>query len=498
LGRQLNLLFQKLTGLIDSFNDKLTSYRLMLYFLLTLVGWAVAGSFFHNQVPYTWHQILISAGWLAAVCWVANKLIARFLNIPANKESDLITALILALILSPPTTVHQFALTAAAAVAAIVSKFVITVHKSHLFNPAAIGAFVSGELFHSYAAWWVGTKFMAPVVFIGGLLIMRKMKRYTLVAVFMAFYILYLIFTNNNGGNLHFLWLELVSTPVLFFAYVMLIEPQTTPSQLGKYIPYALLVGLFYSDTKLKISPEEALLIGNIFTFIFARKRRYVMKFICKRQEAAGIFSYAFAMPSGLNFKAGQYMEWTIAQNKTDSRGNRRYLTISSSPTEKGIMFSIKHPPKASAFKQKLNQLKPGDAVLASDLSGSFTLPKDTSKKVALMAGGVGITPFRSMAKYLIDAGEKRDVVLLYSASDAAEFSFQDLFKQAAGVGMRTSYVTDKVDSSRIKSIVPDFKQRTFYISGPYPYVHAMESSLLRLGVSPAGIITDYFPGYGY
>jgi glycine betaine catabolism B len=278
---------------------------------------------------------------------------------------------------------------------------------------------------------------------------------------------------------------------------VMLIEPQTTPSQLGKYIPYALLVGLFYSDTKLKISPEEALLIGNIFTFIFARKRRYVMKYTGKRQEAAGIFSYAFAMPPGLSFKAGQYMEWTIAQNKTDSRGNRRYLTISSSPTEKAVMFSVKHPPKASAFKQKLNQLKPGDSILASDLSGSFTLPKDASKKVALMAGGVGITPFRSMAKYLIDAGEKRDVVLLYSASDAAEFSFQDLFKQAAGVGMRTSYVTDKVDSSKIKSIVADFKQRTFYISGPYPYVHAMESNLLRLNVSPTDIITDYFPGYG-
>src|SRR5437868_433674 len=147
----------------------------MLYFLLALVGWSLIGSFFNGQIPYNWHQILVSVVWLLAVCWAGNKLIARFLNIPANKESDLITALILALILAPPTTAHGFALVAAAGLAAIASKYVIAVQKSHIFNPAAIGAFVSGELFHNYAAWWVGTKFMTPLVFVGGILIMRKM-----------------------------------------------------------------------------------------------------------------------------------------------------------------------------------------------------------------------------------------------------------------------------------------------------------------------------------
>src|SRR4051794_39236227 len=104
---QFSLIGQKISGAIDSFNNRLTSYRLMLYFLLALVGWALIGSFFKHQVPYNWHEILISAGWLMVVCWTSNKLIAKFLDIPANKESDLITGLILALILTPPTTARD-------------------------------------------------------------------------------------------------------------------------------------------------------------------------------------------------------------------------------------------------------------------------------------------------------------------------------------------------------------------------------------------------------
>jgi hypothetical protein len=63
--KQLSLASRSITGLIDRLNNKLTSYRLMLYFLLVLVGWAEIGSFF-KKVPYSWHEILISAGWLIA------------------------------------------------------------------------------------------------------------------------------------------------------------------------------------------------------------------------------------------------------------------------------------------------------------------------------------------------------------------------------------------------------------------------------------------------
>jgi ferredoxin-NADP reductase len=494
---QLSLIGQVAIGFIDKINDRLTSYRLMLYFLLALLGWGVIGSFF-NQVAYNWHEIIISAVWLMAVCWTANKLISRFLDIPSNKESDLITGAILALILTPPTTFRDFALLAAAGIGAMAAKYVIAVYKSHIFNPAAAGAFIAGEVFHKYASWWVGTKFMVPVLIIGGILVLRKMKRFMLVGVFLAVYILYLIYGTKTGGNLHFLWQEIVSTPVLFFAVVMLIEPLTSPSLPSRYLPYALIVGVLYSVTRLGISPEEALLIGNIFAFLVAANRRYEMVFRRRLQEADGIYSYQFSMPKGFKFRAGQYMEWTIAHNRTDSRGNRRYFTLSSSPSEPGVMLTVKMPPeRPSAFKQGLAKLRPGDIVLASDLSGTFTLPKDSSKKLAFLAGGVGITPFRSMVKFMIDSEQQRDATLIYSATGEAEFSFKDIFKKASGAGLKTFYETGRLDGTKISRLLPDYKNRRFYISGPYGFVHAMESTLLRLGVRSSDIVTDYFPGYG-
>jgi ferredoxin-NADP reductase len=278
----------------------------------------------------------------------------------------------------------------------------------------------------------------------------------------------------------------------------MLIEPLTSPSQARHYLPYGVLVGLLYSVTRLKLSPEEALLIGNLFACIIAPNKRYQMKFVRRIKEAEGIFSYIFALPKNFKFTAGQYMEWTVAHNKTDSRGNRRYFTISSAPTEPGVMFTVKMPPqKPSAFKQKLDKLKAGEIILASDLSGNFNLPKDASKKLAFLAGGVGITPFRSMAKYLIDSGQKRDIALLYSANSPGEFSFKNMFKLAAQTGFKTTYVTGQMDSQKISTLLPDYSQRTFYISGPYGFVKSMHQNLLHMGVSSSKIITDYFPGYG-
>jgi ferredoxin-NADP reductase len=264
------------------------------------------------------------------------------------------------------------------------------------------------------------------------------------------------------------------------------------------YTPYAIVVGLLYSVNKLRLSPEEALLLGNLFAFLIAPKRKFAMRFLRRVQEADGIYSYLFEVPKNFRFVAGQYMEWTLAQHKSDQRGNRRYLTLSSSPTENQVMFTVKFPPdKPSAFKQQLTKLIPGETMLAGDLAGSFTLPKNKGEKLALMAGGVGITPFRSMIKFMADESEKRDVALLYSAARPAEFSFQNLFKEGTKTGLKTILVTSTLDDKKIGTLLPDYGERTFYISGPYGYVQAMHNSLLKLGISGSKIVTDYFPGYG-
>lgn len=502
--------FQKLLDYIDGFLDGLTSYNLVLYFLIIVAGWAVALGF-TNNLPYKGSAIAFSALALVAICWAVNSTVSRFLNIYANRESYLISALILALILPPASTAHGFAVLAAAGVAAMVSKYVITWGNRHIFNPAAVGAYFIGTVMHTYPSWWVGTKSLAPLVFVGGVLIMRKMQRFTMVATFMFIYLAFLIINGHGGSSshIHDLWLGLIGTPVMFFAYIMLTEPLTSPSMMTKYLPYAAAVGLLYSIARLRVSPEEALLIGNALAFAMAPTRRLSLKFLEKRKEADGIYSFVFKAAHKLAYAPGQYLEWTLPERGSDSRGNRRYLTVASSPTESEYIFTVKIPDgKVSSFKKRLSAYKDGDKILASHPAGSFTLPPSTSQKLVFIAGGIGVTPFRSFARYLIDNNQKRDIALLYSAGLPGEFAFKDVFA-AAGFKVLFTITPPKdavvnwdghrgpIDGGLIKSALPDWQERTFYLSGPYGFVKAVRQNLLGLGVRPSSIKADYFPGYG-
>ena len=124
-----------------------------------------------------------------------------------------------------------------------------------------------------------------------------------------------------------------------------------------------------------------------------------------------------------------------------DSRGNRRYFTISSSPTESEIRIGIKFYQNSSSFKKTLLNLKTGDKVLAGSLSGDFTIANTKEKKFVFVAGGIGITPFRSILKYLIDNNVKKDIILLYSNKLKEEIVYVDVFNSAyRNLGIKTFY----------------------------------------------------------
>jgi ferredoxin-NADP reductase/Na+-translocating ferredoxin:NAD+ oxidoreductase RnfD subunit len=499
--KNINLLLNRFLTLVDNLLDRLTSYKLVLYFLYVILGWSLALSLF-GQLFIKWYDIILSATVLVATCYVVNTLIAKRLNIPKNKESDLITALILTLILSPTHSINGLLILCAAGAAAMVSKYLLVINKWHIFNPAAFGAFFAGFVLNHYASWWVGTKYIVPLVFLGGMLVLRKMKRFTAVIAFeltaLAAIALQTYLNDSGAAVWHNLWLALISTGMLFFAYIMLTEPFSSPRHISNYLPYALLVGFLYGYSKLGITPEEALLIGNVFAYIVEPNRRLPLKFMHKITEAAGIESFVFTGKNNFKYTAGQYMEWTLSQHDSDFRGNRRYLTISSSPTEPDLMFSVKMPSaKSSAFKSRIDSFKKGDVILADGLAGEFALPKSEKQKLAFLAGGVGITPFRSMIKYAVDFGHQRDIRLIYSSSAKEQFAFVDLFADAEEFGVKTTYITNNIDSAKIKDVIEDYQERTFYISGPYAFVHAMQGHLLNLGVPSKQIKTDYFPGYG-
>ncbi|MCR4280830.1 MAG: FAD-dependent oxidoreductase, partial [Candidatus Kaiserbacteria bacterium] len=146
-------------------------------------------------------------------------------------------------------------------------------------------------------------------------------------------------------------------------------------------------------------------------------------------------------------------------------------------------------------FKHTLAGLSVGGIISASSLAGDFVMPKDTRKKLAFIAGGIGVTPFASMARHCIASEENRDAILLYASKKEDEAAYRGVFDSASRNGWRAIYRIGAIDAEFIKSEVPDYSERIFYISGPPGFVTAMKNILLSLGVSRFSIKTDFFPG---
>ena len=170
---------------------------------------------------------------------------------------------------------------------------------------------------------------------------------------------------------------------------------------------------------------------------------------------------------------------------------------IASSPTEPDVRLGVRFSPLGSSFKEALFSMQPGKTIVASQLSGDFTLPRDTSKKLLFIAGGIGVTPFRSMLQYLLDAGEKRPIAILYANNAPTDVAYRDLLERAQReLGIGTVYVFSELSPELIASEVPDYRERTCYISGPQGMVLSFKRTLRGMGVARRSIRTDYFPGF--
>lgn len=504
--------------IVDDRLNKITMYRITLYYLIFLVASAVILAFlgFLNYSPI---DIMIDAIAVVAICWVANYIFAWIFNAVTNFESVFITALILLLIV-PTKFPHDFLFLLFAGVGAMAIKYLPTIDKRHIFNPAAGSvaaiALISAE--HS-ATWWVGTQVMFPFVFLGGLFIVRKIRREGMVAVFLATYLILvgifsLIHNLSIPDLLRTFQVSIFSSAVIFFAFIMLVEPLTSPATKRLQYYYAALVALLYATPQMRLfgfalTPELALGAGNIFSYIVSPKYRLLLKLKEKINIASNTMLFNFGKVDKFAFVPGQYLEWTLPHPKMDSRGNRRYFSIASGLNE-DLKIAVRFHDKPSSYKQAMQNMNVGDEIVAASLAGDFVMPDNPSTPVVFMAGGIGIAPFRSIIEDATDKNLKINAVLMYSNRAYSEISFSDLFQRAIPNGVRTVYtLTDPANVPQswgreighftpemVKKYVPDYQNRVFYISGPAPMVQSTESMLKSIPIPGNKIITDFFPGY--
>lgn len=492
-------MLQKLDDLLNSITIyRLVTYGLGLLALITII-FSITGALDYSPEDMAGSLLVIMT-----VGFIANQVMSRLWGVPANAESGLITCFILFFLLPPELSTGKVVVLALATVVAIASKYVLAYRGKHIFNPAAFGVFLVGILGLGHAAWWVGSSSLWVFTLVVGLLVARKTKRLLMVAVFATAAVgtAAVVALNGSVGVYESLELLLFSSPLIFLGTIMLTEPSTMPPRRRQQLVFAVVAGALFTAHPqigpLFVYPETALLMANLYAFAVSPKRRWTLELRAKHKIADDLYDYEFSSSSPLEVTPGQYMEVTMPVASQDDRGNRRTFTVASSPTEAHVHIGVRIPNKASRFKTTFGALKPGDQVMAGQIAGNFVLPRDGSQKLLLVAGGVGITPYRSMIKYLSDTRQNRDITIVYQAKRAEEFMYKSVFEAAKAAGVKTIYIADPapLSADQLAEIVPDLHERRAFISGPPVMVRHVKKVLHSLGVPRRTVKTDFFSGY--
>jgi ferredoxin-NADP reductase/Na+-translocating ferredoxin:NAD+ oxidoreductase RnfD subunit len=472
-----------------------------------------------GYIYFPWYELAWTLTFLVVGGIGLNYICARLIQVPFTPESSYVTALILFCILEPVNSVAGLIPLSIALGVAILSKYVLVYRSTHIFNPAAIGALSVGLLGYGTAFWWIGTPFMFVFTVILGLLVVRKTRLFamavTATSASLVTVSLSSLYMNMDVGAT--LLSALISGPLIFFVTIMLTEPHTIAATRRQQLVYGVFIGFASSvfgfipaGMHFATSPELALCIANVASFIVAHRSRIILTLVETKQVAKDTYEYVCAPDRPISFTAGQYMEWLLPLGITDDRGGRRYFTIASSPTDSHISFTTKFPQTdESAFKQKLKTLKIGDVFSATQLRGDFIMPTDTTIPLVWIAGGIGVTPFISQMRYLVQKGETRNVVLFYCARTSLDVAYHDEIAEANKVGVRVVYVLNAQESPTdmlhekgvltaelLQKYAPPSSNTQYFISGPNSMVDALYAVLHASGVSRKKIHTDFFPGF--
>ena len=229
-----------------------------------------------------------------------------------------------------------------------------------------------------------------------------------------------------------------------------------------------------------------------------------------KHEVAKGTLMVTFdLLGEEVDFQPGQYF-WVELLNPPydDEKGPRRHITVVTSPTEKGVL-GLATRLRDSAFKRSLAEMPEGADVDVEQPKGSFVLPEDTSKDYVFLAGGIGITVFRSMLRYIADKGLDYRITLVYSNRDRESTAFYDELQELeqAIPGLRVVFTmtddeawdgeTRRIDPAMLEDVLGgDLSSFHFMIAGPPGMAKGVAAELSGTGLPEEQVQSDSFSGY--
>lgn len=237
------------------------------------------------------------------------------------------------------------------------------------------------------------------------------------------------------------------------------------------------------------------------------RGAAYTTRLMAREDVARGTLAMHLKRPDGFTFKAGQAVYVTLpALKDVDGKGLVRTFSIASAPDDPDLVLATRLTD--SALKRSLASLPVGSEIEIEGPYGDLTLHDDATRPAVFLAGGIGITPFRSMIRDAAKSGRARDLILFYSNRSAEDAAFLSELEQAAGDNPGFKLVATMTDAAEwqgergfitrdmIERHVGDIARPAFYLAGPPAMVTAMEALLKSAGVNAENIHAEEFAGY--
>jgi ferredoxin-NADP reductase len=227
--------------------------------------------------------------------------------------------------------------------------------------------------------------------------------------------------------------------------------------------------------------------------------KQYTVKVLNSRLVAANTLAVSVAKPASFKYHAGQY---TII----DFNGEEKYMSLASAPYETELTMVMRL--SNSAFKNYIKSLEPGDAINIKLADGILILPPDGSHHYVLLAGGIGITPFRSILRDLAHHNDTRRLTLLYSNKLSIDTAFHEEFSSLSSRLKNFNYVSNttqevatdhhkgRISVTSLVDTVDNIDTAAFYIAGSHHFITGMRQVLLDAGATLEQIKAEVFCGY--
>jgi ferredoxin-NADP reductase len=216
---------------------------------------------------------------------------------------------------------------------------------------------------------------------------------------------------------------------------------------------------------------------------------------------AEGTMAFRFDKPAGFSFKAGQSVSIALLDPPAEPNSARRTFSLASAPFEDELMVATRMR-EGSAFKRALQGLPDGAQVRLTGPLGAMTLHEDSARAAVLIAGGIGITPFRSL---LLQAEHERlahPLLLAYSNRQRGHAAFieelEALQRRQARFRLlaRMTDAEGFLDEEALRHFTREAPAPVYYLAGPPAMVQAMKAILARIGAGAADVRSEEFYGY--